>query len=109
MHVSKPDLYSYAKEALTIERDETLLLIQQLEEKAHVGANTEGKDMKELQRALWKLNGVLELGLDMDLLTQVTDKYAKLDLVPGSYMLAELSMTRAEQDETNSTDDSSQK
>lgn len=54
------------------------------------GANRDLKSIREAQRRLWVLDGVLDHGLTPALLEKIVRKYRKIDAVPSHYYQPEL-------------------
>lgn len=73
---SNPALHAYAKRALLLERTDLLHTLKRL-------APCEERD--EIMRELWVVDGVLDQGLDSDLLESLLEKYRTEGTIPRGY------------------------
>ena len=52
--------------------------------------NNQTPEIRQCQRDLWILEGILSHKLDQDLLRKVSDNFEKIDCVPSGYFYPEL-------------------
>ena len=72
-----PSLHAFARQAVQLERDD---LFQQLSD-----INETGPERDQILRELWVINGILDIGLDSELLQQCAEEHRKRGTVPTDY------------------------
>ena len=80
---SDPRLHDYARKALVLERNDLVIRLEVLD-----GERAEERD--EIKRSLWVINGVLDEGLDSELLHRCAEKHRARGTVPCYYSVENL-------------------
>ena len=75
-------MYAYAVESVEAEKEELMSWLDKL------GAMIQERD--DVLRNLWVVNGILDEGLDSELLRKAADEHRKQDCVPQGYRLKDI-------------------
>ena len=72
-----PSLYTFARQAIQLERDELNQKLSDIHEA--------GPERDKILRELWVMKGILDIGLDSELLQQCAEEHRKRGTVPTNY------------------------